>query len=119
VARFPARGAGLGECREARHHDLFVQLIPSVEAERPEQEVGYFRVRPEGTKVLRVTGYDPVAQGVETVDLLKQKLVRRVQVERETQRSKVLNTSSAYTHVEEAISEVRATDLPKAVAVYS
>jgi hypothetical protein len=73
----------------------------------------------EETKVLRVTGYDPVAEGVATVDLLKQKLVRRVEFERETERSKVLNIGSAYTHVEEAVSEVRETDLPNAVAVYS
>jgi hypothetical protein len=71
------------------------------------------------TKVLRVTGYDPVADGVETIDLLKQKLVRRVDVQRATERSKVLNDNSAYTHIEQAIIEVRLTDLPHAVVVYS
>lgn len=71
------------------------------------------------TKVLRVTGFDPIAEGVETVDLLKQKLVRKVKVERDTARSKVLNVSSAYHHVEEAIAEVRETDLPNAVAMFS
>jgi hypothetical protein len=69
-------------------------------------------------KVLRVTGFDPVAEGVETVDLLKQKLVRRVDVARNSDRSKVLNVSSAYIHVEQALSEVRTTDLPTAVVVY-
>jgi hypothetical protein len=72
----------------------------------------------EETKVLRVTGFDPVADGVETVDLLKQKLVRRVDFERDTERSKVLNIGSAYTHIEEAVTDVKATDLPNAVAVY-
>jgi hypothetical protein len=66
-----------------------------------------------------VTGFDPVAGGVETVDLLKQKLVRRVQVVRDTERSKVLNVSSAYTTIEEAVTEVRDTDLQHAVAVFS
>ena len=69
-------------------------------------------------KVLRVTGYDPVAGGVETVDLLKQKLVRRVEMARPTERSKALNTSSAYQHIEEAIREVRQTDLPTAAVVF-
>jgi len=71
------------------------------------------------TKVLRVSGYDPVAGSVETVDLLKQKLVRRVSVERSTERSKVLDVSSAYVHIEESIEEVRATDLGNAIAVFS
>jgi hypothetical protein len=69
-------------------------------------------------KVLRVTGYDPVAGGVETVDLLKQKLVRRVDIEKTSARSKVLNDSSAYHHIEDAIREVRATDLPHAAVIY-
>lgn len=69
-------------------------------------------------KVLRVTGYDPVAGGEEAVDLLKQKLVRRVDVPRSTTRSKVLDTSSAYSHVEEAIREVRQTDLATAAVLF-
>ena len=69
-------------------------------------------------KTLRVTGFDPVADGIETVDLLKQKLVRRVRVEKSTQRSKVLDDSSAYQHIEDAIREVRKTDLPKAAVIF-
>lgn len=42
------------------------------------------------TKTLRVTGLDPVSGGVETVDLLKQKLV--VEMAKSTERSKVSTT---------------------------
>jgi hypothetical protein len=66
------------------------------------------------TKVLRVTGYDPTSENVEAVDLLKQKLVRRVDIERTDQRHKALDVTSAYAHIEEAIREVRQTDLPSA-----
>lgn len=69
-------------------------------------------------KVLRVTGYDPVAGGVEVVDLLKQKLVRRVDMERPTERSKALNTTSAYSHIDDAIREVRQSDLPSAAVAF-
>ena len=69
-------------------------------------------------KVLRVTGYDPIAGGEETVDLLKQKLVRQVDVAKSSERSKVLDTSSAYQHVEQAIREVRNTDLPTAAIIF-
>jgi hypothetical protein len=48
----------------------------------------------ETTKALRVTGLDPVSGGVETIDLLKQKLTRRVDMEKATQRSKALNNPS-------------------------
>jgi hypothetical protein len=48
------------------------------------------------TKVLRVYGHDPMTGGIEPVDLLKQKLVRHVDMERSRARSKVLNTNSAY-----------------------
>ena len=68
----------------------------------------------DDTKVLRVTGFDPVAERVQSVDLLKERLVRRVDVEKSTARSKVLNTDSAYRHVEEAIRDVRETDLQSA-----
>jgi hypothetical protein len=66
------------------------------------------------TKVLRVTGYDPASDNVEVVDLLKQKIVRRVEIERSSQRSKALDVASAYQHIEEAIREVRQSDLPHA-----
>jgi len=66
------------------------------------------------TKVLRVTGFDPVPGTVEAVDLLKQKLVRRVDMERPSERSKALNTTSAYVHIEDAIREVRQSDLKTA-----
>lgn len=66
------------------------------------------------TKVLRVTGYDPASEKVEVVDLLKQKLVRRVEMEKSSLRSKALNVGSAYKHIEDAIREVRKTDLPDA-----
>jgi hypothetical protein len=66
------------------------------------------------TKVLRVTGYDPASEKVEVVDLLKQKLVRRVEIEKSSQRCKALDVGSAYRHIEEAIHEIRKTDLPNA-----
>jgi hypothetical protein len=67
-----------------------------------------------GPKVLRVKGYDPVPGGIEVVDLLKQKLVRRQDFERPTARSKALDVSAAYKHIEEAVTEVRASDLVSA-----
>jgi len=70
------------------------------------------------TKTLRVTGLDPVSGGVETVDLLKQKLVRRVEMAKSTERSKVLDDSSAYQHIEQAIRGVRQTDLPHAAVIF-
>jgi hypothetical protein len=69
-------------------------------------------------KVLRVTGYDPVAGNEEVVDLLKQKLVRRVDLPRSAARSKVLDTSSAYRHIENAIREVRQSDLATAAILF-
>lgn len=66
------------------------------------------------TKVLRVEGMDPATNADATVDLLKQKLVRQVDMQRTTQRSKVLDTGSTYAHIEEAMQEVRETDLPNA-----
>ncbi len=69
-------------------------------------------------KVLRVTGHDPVSGGEEAVDLLKQKLVRRVDMEKTSVRSKVLNVSSAYSHIEDAVREVRQTDLPSAAVIF-
>jgi hypothetical protein len=70
------------------------------------------------TKVLRVTGYDPVAGGVEPVDLLKQKLVRRAEIARTSERSKAVNTSSAYITTEQALAEVQRTDLQRAALVF-
>jgi hypothetical protein len=67
-----------------------------------------------GAKVLRVEGFDPVPGDMEVVDLLKQKLLRRVDFERPNARSKALDTSAAYGHIEQAMAEVRATDLPTA-----
>jgi hypothetical protein len=67
-----------------------------------------------GPKVLRVEGFDPVPGDIEVVDLLKQKLLRRVDFERPTSRSKALDTNAAYRHIEQAMAEVRATDLPTA-----
>lgn len=69
-------------------------------------------------KVLRVTGLDPVSGNVEAVDLLKQKLVRRVEFEKPSQRTKVLDTTHAYQHIEDAIREVRKSDLPAAHVVF-
>jgi hypothetical protein len=66
------------------------------------------------TKVLRVVGHDPASEKEEIVDLLKQKLVRRVDIEKSSGRSKALNVGSAYKHIEDAIREVRKTDLPGA-----
>ena len=74
----------------------------------------------EETKVLRVTGFDPVAGSVETVDLLKQKLVRRVRVVRDTDRSKVAEHElRVRPRSRKPWAEVRETDLRNAVAVYS
>lgn len=70
-------------------------------------------------KVLRVTGQDPISGTEEAVDLLKQKLVRRVDIEKTSERSKVLNVGSAYSHIEDAIREVRQTDLPNATIIFS
>ena len=70
------------------------------------------------TKVLRVRGLDPVTGAVESVDLLKERLVRRVDVERAAPRTKVLDRSSAYQHIDAAISEVRENDLPSAAVVF-
>ena len=70
-------------------------------------------------KVLRVTGLDPVPGTIEAVDLLKQKLVRRVDMNRPSERSKALNTTSAYAHIEDAIREVRQSDLPSARILFS
>jgi len=69
-------------------------------------------------KVLRVTGFDPVSGSEEVVDLLKQRLVRRVDVPRSSARTKVLDTSSTYAHVEEAIREVRQSDLATAALLF-
>jgi hypothetical protein len=74
--------------------------------------------REEVTRVLRVTGYDPASENVEVVDLLKQKLVRKVEMERSNPRCKALDVASAYQHIEEAIREVRTTDLPQARVIY-
>jgi len=64
-----------------------------------------------GATVLRVEGFDPVPGDIEVVDLLKQKLLRRVDFERPSARSKVLDTGAAYRHIEHAMTEVRSTDL--------
>lgn len=69
-------------------------------------------------KVLRVTGLDPVSGAEEAVDLLKQKLVRRVDMAKTSERSKVLNVGSAYSHIEDAVREVRQTDLPAAAVIF-
>jgi hypothetical protein len=68
-------------------------------------------------KVLRVTGLDPASGSVEPVDLLKQKLVRRVDLPKTSARSKVLDVNAAYTHIEEAVAEVRQSDLPHAAVI--
>jgi hypothetical protein len=70
------------------------------------------------TKILRVEGFDPATGGVEVVDLLKQKLVRHVDMPRSQQRSRVLNISSAYRYIEDSIREARQNDLPHAAVVY-
>lgn len=70
------------------------------------------------TKVLRVTGLDPVSEAVEAVDLLKQKLVRHVEIEQSTVRCKALDVSSAYRIIEGAVREVRKTDLPNARVIH-
>lgn len=76
------------------------------------------RVGGEETKVLRVRGYDPVSEGVELVDLLKQKLVRRMEFEKPSARSNALDTSAAYRHIQDAVDEVRESDLPNAAVIF-
>jgi hypothetical protein len=73
---------------------------------------------PSETKVLRVTGFDPVSASVEAVDLLKERLVRRTDFEKSSEKSKALNVGPAYTHVEDAIRDVRQTDLPSAGLIF-
>jgi hypothetical protein len=67
----------------------------------------------EGGKatVLRVRGHDPASDSVEWVDLLKEKVVRRVRIEREDDRTRALDTSSAYHAIEAALDEAREHDL--------
>jgi hypothetical protein len=70
-----------------------------------------------GPKVLRVEGLDPVPGDIEVVDLLKQKLVRAEDFEQPDARTKALDTTSAYQHIDRALAEVRQTDLPTAVLI--
>lgn len=70
------------------------------------------------TKVLKVRGQDPVSGVVEPIDLLHQKLTRRVDIEKPSARSKALDKSDAYRHIETAIREVRETDLPNAAVIF-
>lgn len=70
------------------------------------------------TKVLRVRGHDPVSGSIEPVDLLQQKLTRRADIERPSARSKAVDTSDAYQHIEDAIADVRQSDLPNAAVVF-
>jgi hypothetical protein len=74
--------------------------------------------REDVAKVLRITGYDPASENVEVVDLLKQKLVRKVEIEKSSPRCKALDVTSAYQLIEGAIREVRKTDLPQARVIY-
>jgi hypothetical protein len=74
--------------------------------------------REEVTKVLRVTGYDPASENVEVVDLLKQKLVRKVEMEKTNPRCKALDIAPAYQIIEGAYHEVRKSDLPDARVIY-
>lgn len=69
------------------------------------------------TKTLRVTGLDPVSGGVETVDLLKQKLVRRVEMAKSTERSKVSTTRRLSAH-RAGHPGVRQTDVPHAAVIF-
>lgn len=92
-----------------RHRDAFTD-----NAKRFARRMLPFTQEGHGAKVLRVEGFDPVPGDIEVVDLLKQKLLRRVDFERPGARSKVLDTSSAYRHIEQAMAEVRQTDLPTA-----
>jgi hypothetical protein len=69
-------------------------------------------------KVCKLKGLDPVTGEIEPVDLLKQKLVRRVDITKPTARSRALDTRDAYDHIEECIAEVRRTDLPGAAVIF-
>ena len=93
-----------GDRRNPGFTDQVRDLVKRLMANAPEEE----------TKILRVHGYDPASDRIEPVDLLHEKLVRRIDVEKAGARSKVLDTSSAYRHVEDALAEVRTTDLPGA-----
>jgi hypothetical protein len=74
--------------------------------------------RDEVTKVLRVKGYDPASENVEVVDLLKSKLVRKVEIEKSNPRSKAPDATAAYKLVEDAFREVSKTELPQARVIY-
>lgn len=69
-------------------------------------------------KVCRLKGLDPVTGEIEPVDLLKQRLVRRVDITKPNARSKALDTHDAYRHIEECVTEVRRTDLPGAAVIF-
>jgi hypothetical protein len=92
-----------------RHRDAFTE-----NAKRFARRMLPFSQEGHGAKVLRVEGFDPVPGDIEVVDLLKQKLLRRVDFERPSARSKALDTTAAYRHIEQAMAEVRQTDLPTA-----
>ena len=68
--------------------------------------------------MFRTRGYDPVTGEVEVIDLLAQKVVRKVSIDRDAPRSKALHTSNAYKVVEAAFSEAEKDDLANAIAVY-
>lgn len=70
------------------------------------------------TTVFRVKGYDPVSEELEVVDLLRQKVVRRVEVERQSPRSRALDRTDAYRTIEKAATEARKSDLKNAVLAW-
>ena len=72
----------------------------------------------QGTTVFRTRGFDPVTGEVEVIDLLAQKVVRKVSIDRDAPRSKALDTSDAYKVVEAAFTEAEKDDLADAVPVY-
>jgi hypothetical protein len=72
----------------------------------------------QSATVFRAKGFDPLTGAVEVIDLLAQKVVRKVSIDREAPRSKALDTSDAYKVVEAAFSEAEKEDLAAAIPVY-
>ena len=76
---------------------------------------------PEGHRsatVFKARGFDPVTGQVEVIDLLAQKVVRKVSIDRDAPRSKALDKSDAYKVVEAAFAEAKSEDLMNAIPVY-
>lgn len=68
--------------------------------------IGLRNVHEEAHK-FHVKGFDPVSQQTELVDVLSDKLIVRKQIIRQGERSRALDSTSAYAAIEAAFAEVR------------